>query len=254
MIFRWKVSAVCLFLLGALVSTPAPIHAATDQGGPSVSDLLKETQRTSSAQGKLTLVWWLPEEFWSLSFQKSGSMSSEQQEAFLKAVRPYLLIAVADGKIGAIGGAEFLDKDALQASLKVIDATGKAYTPLPDDQISSDVKNLSALLKSMFGNILGVMGQGLHLFCFAATTSTGAPLADATREGEFTVALGEQSFKWRLPLSTLMPPKVCPVDGEKMNGSWKYCPFHGKTLKDVEKPAPADKPAPKDTKPDHDPS
>jgi hypothetical protein len=253
MLLRWKVPAACLFL-GALLAAPARAHAGTDQGGPSVSDLLKETQRSSSAQGKLSLVWWLPEEFWTLSWQKSADMTQERQDAFLKAVRPYLLIAVAEGKLGAIGGAEFLDKDALQASLKVIDSAGKTYAPLPDDQISGDVKNLSALLKSMFGNILGVMGQGLHLFCFPATSAAGIPLADGTKEGEFTVAIGEQSFKWRLPLSTLIPQKVCPVDGEKMSGAWKYCPFHGKPLKEAEKPAPADKPEPKDTRSGHDPT
>jgi hypothetical protein len=82
----------------------------------------------------------------------------------------------------------------------------------------------------MFGNMLGAMGQGMHLFFFPARATDGSSLADATKEGDFSVRLGEESFKWHLPLGSLLPVKVCPEDGERMSGAWKFCPWHGRAL------------------------
>ena len=231
---RWH-PWIALLMLGVVLAAAIPSRALAGQPGPVVSDLVRETQKHSNVPGKLTMVWWLPEEFWSVSFQQSGSLTTEQQEAFLKTVRPYLLVAAVDGTIGPIGGSEFVDLESLRARIKVTDKKGRSYSPLPDDQLTGDVKNLSALLRSMFGNMLGAMGQGLHLFFFPAATTDGSSIAAATKEGTFSVEVGEQSFTWRLPLATLLSPKTCPVDGETMSGGWKYCPWHGKALENEDK-------------------
>ena len=226
----------CVF--GAIVvALSAGASAAPTATGPNLSDLMRETQKRGDLPGRLTVVWWLPEEFWGLALKKSGGLSDEQQEAFLRAVRPYLIFAVVDGKIGPLGGSEFVDQETLRAGIRIVDRKGKDYAPLADDRLSADVKNLSATMKSMFGNMLGAMGQGMSFFIFQATTADGTAIAAATREGTFSLELGEQTFAWRLPLGSLLSQKVCPVDGERMSGAWKYCPFHGKPLEDADRAA-----------------
>jgi hypothetical protein len=55
-------------------------------------------------------------------------------------------------------------------------------------------------------------------------------LADPLSEGSLSIRIGEQSFDWKLPLGSLMPPKMCPKDKEILNGAWIYCPWHGEKL------------------------
>jgi hypothetical protein len=129
-----------------------------------------------------------------------------------------------------LGGINFVDAATLRAGVKLQDSAGRAYAPVPEGQLGGDVKNLVAILRTMFGNMLGAMGEGMQVFFFPAETAAGEKIAVASKEGSFSLKLGEQTFSWRLPLSSLLPQKTCPEDGEKMNGAWKFCPWHGKTL------------------------
>jgi hypothetical protein len=104
------------------------------------------------------------------------------------------------------------------------------------------MKTLAAVMTSVLGNALGQLGQGIQLFFFPATAPNGSTIAAASKQGKFSVMLAGHSFEWRLPLSSLLPQKVCPVDGEKMSGAWKYCPWHGNELTDSVAPASAAKP------------
>lgn len=67
----------------------------------------------------------------------------------------------------------------------------------------------------------------------------GKPVVDPTTEGVFAVRLDGETYQWDLPLSSLLPEKVCPVDNAPMDGSWKFCPWHGKELM-PERPAVED--------------
>ena len=79
--------------------------------------------------------------------------------------------------------------------------------------------------------MIGPMGQNMHVFLFPAKDKKGQDIAAAKREGFFSVKLDKREFKWRLPLGSLLRQKVCSVDGEKLNGAWKFCPWHGTELK-----------------------
>jgi hypothetical protein len=217
--------------------SPAPPVAASPASGavpsrvkPTLTELVRDTQKQSDTPEKLTLVWWVPEEFWSASFEQRGGVSQEQQDAFLQLVRPYLVVGVVDGKIGPVGGAEFSDVESVRAKLTVVDRKGGAYRPLPEAELPADVKNLASILQSVFANMAGALGEGMHFYFFPAAASDGTRVAEAAREGSFSVNVGEEIYKWHLPLGSLLALKSCPVDGEKLSGAWSYCPWHGKAL------------------------
>lgn len=209
--------------------------SSTILAAATISEVLQDTQKQSEVKNLVRMVWWLPEEYWRVSWE-SNDIAPEQQEIFLKTVRPYLVVAVVDGTLGPFGGIEFTGADALRGMVRVIDRNSTPYAPLPDEKLSGDVKNLASFLKSMFGNMLGAMGEGIEIFFFPATTEAGMTIAAATEEGEFSVEVAGEVFRWRLPIGSMIPPKVCPEDGESMNGAWKFCPWHGKPLETVDEP------------------
>lgn len=225
-----RVTTLVCSLTALLICAPA---AATAQSAPSLNDLIRETQKQSDDPGRITIAWWLPDEFWRLSARQNGGGATAQVEEMVKVLQPYLVVAVVDGKVGPLGGVDFVDGPALRDAVSVRDSGNKVYKPLPDSELPGDVRNLVAILRSMFANMLGPMGAGIEVFFFPARTASGAAIAAPTKEGGFSVHLGTQAFSWRLPLASLMPQKVCPEDGEKMNGAWKFCPWHGKALVDA---------------------
>jgi hypothetical protein len=89
---------------------------------------------------------------------------------------------------------------------------------------------------------------------FPGKTAAGKPLADPAREGSFTVLidnLGGQphsAFEWRLPLTSMTPPRFCPLGKERMEASWKYCPWHGTKLENLAPPPALPEPRKKDEK------
>ena len=196
-----------------------------------VNKLAQETQQMSQSTNEMTMVWWIPEEFWRLSFEQDPNVTEAQIEDILKVLRPYMLLVAVDGKIGTFGGVTYSPKESLQNTIKVIDKEGNRISPLSENKIDSDLKNFLQMMKPIFVNMIGPMGQNMHFFVFPAKNKDGHPIAVARKEGAFSVMLGERNFKWRLPLGSLLPPKVCPVDGEKLSGAWHYCPWHGVALK-----------------------
>jgi len=87
------------------------------------------------------------------------------------------------------------------------------------------------MIKPVIANTLGPLGQNMHFLLFPAKDKNGQNIAEAKKEGAFSVKLGEREFKWRLPLGSLLPPKICPKCGEKLSGAYNYCPYDGTPLK-----------------------
>jgi hypothetical protein len=207
------------------------------QSALNLGNIVADTQRMSESPSRLGLVWWTPEEFWRLSAQQGGGLTEDALEEIVSVLRPYLIFAVIDGEIGPFGAPEFVDEKTIRDSLKLIDTNGVEYQPLPEADIPADLKNFFGILQLSLRNMMGSMGENLHLYCFPAKSPDGEVIAAARHPGTLSVRLGEELYEWRLPLGSFVPPKICPVDGEKLNGAWEYCPWHGKKLAE-QRPSP----------------
>jgi len=195
-----------------------------------VQALVKETQKISQKAKEMTFIWWVPEEFWRASFKQNPNMTAAQTEEFIKVLRPYMLIVAVDGNIGTFGGVTYKSETTIRDNIKIIDSQGTRYRPLSNENVDADTRNFLSMGKPIFANMLGPMGQNMHFLVFPAKDNKGRRIAEARKEGVFSVKLREKEFKWRLPLSSLLPPKICPVDGEELKGAWKFCPWHGVKL------------------------
>jgi len=127
-------------------------------------------------------------------------------------------------------GVTFVSEQTLRDSVVLVDGAGNEYRSLPPLDVGPDARNLLAMLQPMLANMMGPMGQNLHFLVFPGLDDAGRRIADASAEGQFAVRVGDEEFRWRLPLGSLLPPKFCPVDGERLNGAWKFCPWHGVEL------------------------
>ena len=192
--------------------------------------LTRETQKTIQKAGKVTIVWWIPEEFWQASFAENPTITETQTEVIVQALRPYTLIAVVDGTIGPFGGMQYRPKADIQVSIQLRDSQGIRYSPLREDMVNVDTKNFLSMMKPALTNMLGPMGQNMHFFLFPAKNKQGQGIAQAKSKGDFAVELEEREFRWRLPLSSLLPSKICPRCAEISDGAWNFCPWCGTKL------------------------
>jgi len=196
-----------------------------------LNSLIQETQKKSERPGEISFVWWMPQEYWQLSFVQNPTITPEQSEKVLSVFRPYTIVSVVDGKTNTSAGITYRSEGDIRSGIKLKDKSGTVYLPLADEQISVETKSFLAAMKPVLANVLGPMGQNMYFFVFPAQDSASADIANATKEGSFSVELGEgRAFTWELPLSSLLALKACPTCSRKLNGTYKYCPWDGTKL------------------------
>ncbi|HKV26414.1 MAG TPA: hypothetical protein VJN93_17590 [Candidatus Acidoferrum sp.] len=217
---------------------------AQDSSQTRLNDIIRETQKQLGGKNLAGLVWWVPAEFWEQSAIEQGSSPQKARETFA-ALRQYTVVIVLAGKIG-LGNINWYSQSEILSGTSLRDADGQLYKPISD--ISPDAQGLSSIIKPVMANILGPAGQNLQILFFASRNAKGVAIADPTREGSFSVlldGLGSSApsvYEWRLPLTSMTPPRFCPVGSERMEASWKFCPWHGTKLTAIA-PPPAEPPS-----------
>jgi hypothetical protein len=189
-----------------------------------------DTQRLEQGQNSFRLVWWIPTEYWEESFRNVPTLTDDQKREFYKAVEDYMIVCVVDAEISAFGSVMPTSRDQILDKLALSIGQGKTMKPLSDSETSSDAKNLFAMMKPIMANMFGQFGQGMEFICFNGFDAKGKKLFDPKREGFFAVIFADATYKWRLPLGSLLPPKYDPQTGEEFPGNYNYNPFTGKKL------------------------
>jgi hypothetical protein len=216
--------------LAALILLGLLFPCLTQAGGGDTTALIRETQKMVQTEHDLTMVWWIPGEFWRESFASNPNMTPETTENFMKTLQPYMLLAVVKGKFGAFGGVTYQTENEIRSHLLLLDAQGNQYAPIDGTDISPDLQNFLSIMKPIMGNMLGAMGKNFDFYVFPAAGKDGRKIANPKVEGAFTVQLAGDNFKWRLPLGALLPKKTCPKCNEQFEGNFNYCPYDGTPL------------------------
>lgn len=246
MLFRCVIICVIVFrasLFGQEASKPTTSAADFDMPA-----FIKETQQSVNEPGYIAIVWWIPTQYWELALERAG-MSEEKAKASYAPLRKYTIVAVVVGKIG-IGNVNYISEPEIRDATTLRDSDGTVYQPV--QKLSGDAEGLLAIMKPVFGNLMGPLGQNFQILFFPATKRMGKPIADPLCPGSFSITLSkivggkDKVLEWRLPLTELSPPKYCPVGKERVQANWKYCPWHGVKLDAAgafQIPQPFDKPA-----------
>lgn len=237
--------SICLLLSTLIAATSSLSQTAQPEkkSGPTASvsnvhtpddvDILRETQIRLDRKGYAGLVWWIPFEFWVQSASKNGNSEDKTREQ-LKALREYTIIGVFHGKVSSLASVDYVTPTELQRHVFVRDSEGQDYAPIAD--LTGDAKSLADALKPILANALGRAGENFAFLFFPATKKGGKRIADEMSKGSFSVVLKEVAgepetiFLWRTPLTSVAPPRYCPVGGERVHADWDYCPRHGVKL------------------------
>ena len=221
--------------------------ASAQSGSHSDADVdfrafVREIQQTTREPGYLGILMWTPVEFWEKSAERAGTSAEKAQERY-GPLRKYTVVLVGIGKVG-IGNIIWMSEPEIRSSLKLRDSAGNDYEPV--QKVSGDAEGLASIIKPVLANILGTMGQNLQIYFFPGTDKMAKPIADPLAQGSFSVVISnilgskESLYEWKLPLTSLSPPRYCPVGKERVEANWKYCPWHGVKLDEpVAVPAPA---------------
>lgn len=227
----------------AATSKPSQSQPAGETETPAVdlSSMLKETQQMDSRNGKLGVFWWVPAEYFEQSAINSGMSPGQARRSFAP-MHAYTMFVVAVGSVG-FGNIDWLPEDKVRAAIALRDQNGNTYKPL--DKVSNDAQAFADLMKPVLKNMLRPTGEGLRFVFFANKDSLGREFTNPTQRSEFTLVVSglivqgaTSNYTWRLPLTSLTPPRYCPIGKERLEASWKFCPWHGNKLEDVPNPPP----------------
>lgn len=201
-------------------------------GGPALAvdsqKLTADLQITRQQENGLRMVFWMNKEFWDASMASSVP-SVEQRASVLKRLDGHEIVAILDGKVGAMGVMLGATRDELMK--KVTLQTGATtLKPLDKDQISPEMQQFLQSVQPMFASMMGQLGQNMHMLVFKGTDEAGKRLLDPLAPGNFKVMLGSEEFAFRLPLGSLMPAMYDAATGEQFPGNYLYSPYSGKKL------------------------
>ena len=226
-----RVLAACAALLCWSCATPAaPPLPLVPRAQVDLAELTQATQRQVQKDDRTAMVWWLPEQFWdeALRRQKSSELVIATRR---DVVRPYVVVFAVDVAVSE-GGARISGKSEaeLRASIRLRDAQGRVYSPVPSAEVSPDMTNLLGTMQPSLASMMGKLGESFRAYVFPARDAEGRPIADPLTGGRFAVEIGESVFAWELPLAALLAPRTCPIDSAQFSGAFRYCPLHGVEL------------------------
>lgn len=189
-----------------------------------ITECVKQGGETPHSQA----VIWFPYEYWILVGEKFN-FSSELVKQITDEMNQYMMFAVVDYTISNTQPT-FKSEDEIRKSIKLYDSSGNIYLPVNENDLSPLASQVLEKIKPVMSQMLGQFGDGMRLFLFDARLVDGKPPYNVAKSNHFTLSWDQTNLKWILPFASILPPKYCPVDNEKMQGNWNYCPVHGVKL------------------------
>lgn len=200
-------------------------------GEVDINLLMNETQLTTNNPDKVNLIWWIPKEYWEIAFSEDPTISEEQISEMMEIMSNYNVCAIVQGKMGLFGGVTYESAEDLFVKTSMKDHYGDSHSPLERSEISPDMNNFLDIMKPIIANMLGNMGENFVFLVFDSKNSSDKLVVDSYKDHDFEIILaGDETYKFDLPFSALLEPKICSKDNAKLNGKWNYCPFHGRAL------------------------
>ena len=217
-----------LALTVLMILSVLPCYAQAIRATP--ADLVPDLQKMARTPGVVAFVWWLPPEFWIVSAAADPTLDEDQGRELARIFQKHMFFGIVDAEQSPLGFPEYRTPEATRKRLRLTDANGATYRPLEQSEIDPQASAFLKMFQPALGAIIGDMGENMRFFAFPVEDVEGRPIAGATQAGSFTITIGDEEFRWALPLDSLAPPKLCPTDGEELKGTWNYCPIHGDRL------------------------
>ncbi|MCF2858749.1 hypothetical protein L1286_14775 [Pseudoalteromonas sp. SMS1] len=204
----------------------------------SIQDIIADTQAQpeGAADNHMTLVWWVPFEYWASIMSRDPNLTEQMKKQMLDVLKDYLVVGIVQADVSAMGVFNYYSQSYVEKNLKVNYKTpnSKGLNLTPSNKVSEEMTMLMTQVKPILQGAMGNMGLNFHFFIFDDSDNKGARVVDPHQEGNFVMSLKnkagvELTADFKTPLNSLFVPRVCP-NGEEAHVSWKYCPWSGKKL------------------------
>jgi hypothetical protein len=199
--------------------------------GADVQALIQDTQRMAREPSRLTLVWWIPTEFWDATLRVSPNVTEETRTRISGTMDDYLVFLVISADVGPLGGITPRDRAAIDANTALL-VDGKAIAPVEKRKLSADAQNFVAMMQPALANMLGQIGQGIEVILYP-NPAKGARKISASGPGALAYTAFGNRFDWRLPLGSLLPPKFDEKTRQSFPGDYIYNPYTGEKLSET---------------------
>jgi hypothetical protein len=190
--------------------------------------VIQDTQRMAQEPSRVTLVWWIPTEFWDLALKNNPQATVEARAQFTKAMSDYLVFAVVSADMGPLGGMSPKDRAAIEANTTLL-VGGNVIAPLTKDTMSADALNFVTIMKPLMANMLGQVGQGMEFLVYP-NPPKGAEKISAVKPGSFSYTAFGHRYDWSLPIGSLLPPKIDEKTKQIFPGDYLFNPYTGEKL------------------------
>lgn len=199
-----------------------------------VNDLRSELYKLKQSNGYDIHLMYFPTEYWAIGAANNPNTSKDVIEMLQYIFNDYVIVLGGRFEMNANNSNVFkpTKEKELYKNIYLVDQNGKTYKPLKKDELTREAADLSEAMRPLFSSMLGQFGDGLEMFFFKVQDQSGNNIIDAKQRTPFTINFFGNEFKYDLPLSAFVPKKTCPVDSEKHNGKWNYCPIHGEKLEE----------------------
>ena len=195
----------------------------------SIDDFITETQFGSDSPDDIEIIWWVPTEYWSVVFSQDPTASEAEKEGIIEMLKDYVVVLVIKGNVGFFGGITYSSLDDIKPITNV-NYKGEKLTMVDDKKVSPDMLNFISMIKPMMRNMMGPMGENMHLFLYQSPANKSLLPIDPYSTNNLSFTLGDFNKDIDLPLSCLLEEKICPNDKQELNGKWNFCPTHGAKL------------------------
>lgn len=192
-----------------------------------VEEVVRETQRVALDGEQVSMVWWMPLEFWSETIRGNPELNAEARSELVSMMADYTVIALLRATPGAEGLEKIQPKAELLKNTKV-EFDGKVLQPVADDKIAPAAILVLQQLKPVLAQAAGAVGGALEFLVYPASVDGKA--IDAGLPGRLAVTFYGKPNNWRLPLGSVLPPKTDKATGEQFPGNYEYNPFTGKKI------------------------
>jgi hypothetical protein len=169
-------------------------------------------------------VWWLPSEYWRFALADTPNIGEEVILDIESKLKGYSLFSVVNSDINPFDG--FKIKDAVVTIVN----NNAILTPIPDEEVPADIKELINLLRPTLASMVGQLGEQMIFYVFKNDLEDGTTAISPYNTGKLDVKVNGTGFIYRLPLQSMVEKKTCLEDQEQLNGNWEYCPWHGTKL------------------------
>jgi hypothetical protein len=214
--------------------TPTPTRGGVMGGNVRLAEppldtqaMIKETQQVEISREKMAMFWWVPPDFWTTLWQvRIGGGERAPKE--LAAFKNYHLFFIALRQGSESGpGSSWTDEETIRTHVLLRDQYGNAYKPF--NEIPKDLRPLLEKVKSKISQ----SDAELRIVMFPVRDAAGNLFADPRKSSELRLEVANlmgppiKTYFWRFPMTSLSPAKYCPMGKEKVEASWKFCPWHG---------------------------